>query len=99
MPNPTISPRIFAPRAFAESSASSVIMAPPSPRINPRRSLENGRHVSVETTRIASQALRMPMLNIASLPPVMARSADPCRMAQNACPIAWLAEEQAVEMV
>ena len=65
----------------------------------PRRSFENGRQVSGDTTRIASQAFRMPRLNGASLPPVIARSVAPCAPSRNACPIAWPAEEHAVEMV
>src|ERR1017187_8572669 len=72
MPKPTISAWMRAPRARAASSGSSTSMAAPSPRIMPRRSLENGRQVSGETTRMASQALRMPQLKGASLPPVMA---------------------------
>ena len=36
------------------------IMAPPSPSIMPLRSRENGRQTVGETTRIASQALRIP---------------------------------------
>ena len=65
----------------------------------PLRSFENGRQVSGETTRIASHAFRMPKLNGASLPPVIARSAAPERTIQNAWPMAWAAEEHAVEMV
>ena len=74
-------------------------MAAPSPRIIPRRSLENGRQVSGDTTRIASHAFRMPRLKGASLPPVMARSVSPLRTIRNACPMAWPAEEHAVEIV
>ena len=77
MPKPTSSAWIRAPRACAASSGSSTNIAAPSPRIMPRRSLENGRQVSGDTTRIASQAFRMPMLNGASLPPVIARSVSP----------------------
>ena len=65
----------------------------------PRRSLENGRQVSGETTRMASQAFRIPKLKGASLPPAMARSVAPERTIQKAWPMAWPAEEQAVEMV
>src|SRR5690242_5583620 len=65
----------------------------------PRRSFENGRHVSGETTRIASHALRMPKLNGASLPPARARSVMPERTIQYAWPIACPADEQAVEIV
>ena len=68
-------------------------MAPASPRIIPVRSFEKGRQVSGETTRIASHALRNPMLKTASLPPVMAISATPLRTIQNAWPMAWLEEE------
>ena len=39
----------------------------------PRRSLLNGRHVSGAITRMASQALSMPTVKIASLPPVTAK--------------------------
>lgn len=74
-------------------------MAPPSPRIIPRRSFEKGRQVSGETTRMASQALRFPKQNGASLPPVTASSAAPCRTSQKACPTAWVEDAQAVEMV
>src|SRR5581483_4071911 len=74
-------------------------MAAPSPRIMPRRSLENGRHVSGDTTRIASHAFRMPKLNGASLPPVIARSVKPDRTIQYACPMACAADEHAVEIV
>src|SRR5256885_17186643 len=74
-------------------------MAAPSPRINPRRSREKGRHVSGETTRMASHAFRSPMENGASLPPAIAISADPLRTIQNAWPIAWLADEHAVDTV
>ena len=69
MPNPTSSAWILAPRACAASSGSSTNMAAPSPRIMPRRSFENGRQVSGDTTRMASQAFKMPKLNGASLPP------------------------------
>ena len=48
---------------------------------------------------MASHAFRMPKLNGASLPPVRARSVAPVRTIQNAWPMAWPAEEQAVEMV
>src|ERR1017187_8784677 len=75
MPKPTISAWMRAPRARAASSDSSTNMAEPSPRIMPWRSLENGRQVSGETTRMASQALRMPQLKGASLPPVIASGA------------------------
>ena len=88
-----------APRACASSSASITSMAPPSPRIIPRRPLANGRQVSGEITRSASQARSRPKLNGASLPPVIARSAVPCRTIQNACPMAWFEEEHAVENV
>ena len=57
-------------------------MAEPSPRIIPRRSFENGRQVSGDTTRMASQALRIPKLKGASLPPVSARSVCPERTIQ-----------------
>ncbi len=77
MPKPTISAWMCAPRACAASSGSSTSMAAPSPRIMPRRSLENGRQVSGDTTRMASQAFRMPKLKGASLPPVIARSVIP----------------------
>ena len=65
----------------------------------PLRSFEKGRQVSGETTRMASQAFRIPKLNGASLPPVRARSVMPERTIQNAWPMAWPADEQAVEMV
>src|ERR1700751_1409913 len=65
----------------------------------PPRSFENGRQVSGDTTRIASHALRIPKLNGASLPPVIARPVMPVRTIQNACPMAWPADEQAVEIV
>ena len=74
-------------------------MAPPSPRTMPVRSLENGRQVSGDTTRRASQAFKMPKLNGASLPPVMAIGAAPERTIQNAWPMACDADEQAVEIV
>jgi hypothetical protein len=88
-----------APRASAASQGSSTSMPAPSPRIMPWRSRENGRQVSGETTRMASQAFRMPKLNGASLPPANARSTMPERTIQNAWPMACAAEEQAVEMV
>jgi hypothetical protein len=88
MPKPMISPSIEAPRARAASSGSNTNIAAPSPRMRPRRSLENGRQVSGETTRMASQALRNPRLNTASLPPAMAISAAPPRTIQNAWPMA-----------
>jgi hypothetical protein len=78
----------IAPRARAASSGSSTSMAAPSPRIRPRRSFENGRQVSGETTRMASHALRNPRLKTASLPPVMAMDAAPLRTIQKACPMA-----------
>src|SRR5438045_6327413 len=74
-------------------------MAAPSPRIRPVRFFENGRHVSDATTRIASQAFKCPKEIGASLPPASAQLSVPCRINQNACPIAWFAEEQAVEVV
>ena len=74
-------------------------MPAPSPSTIPLRSLEKGRQVSGETTRSASHALRIPKLNGASLPPVMAKGAKPLRTIQNACPIAWEADEHAVEIV
>ena len=48
---------------------------------------------------MASHAFRMPKLNGASLPPVIARSVMPDRTIQYACPMAWPAEAQAVETV
>src|SRR5260370_11397116 len=74
-------------------------MAPPSRRIMPLRSFENGRQVSGDTTRMASHAFRNPRLKMASLPPVIAISAPPPRTIQNAWPMAWLEEEQAVEIL
>ena len=74
-------------------------MAAPSPSTMPLRSFENGRQVSGDTTRNASQAFRIPKLNGASLPPVTARGAAPDRTIQNAWPMACEAEEQAVDMV
>src|SRR5437762_14374170 len=74
-------------------------MAAPSPMMRPARFFENGRHVSDATTRIASQAFKCPKEIGASLPPASAQSSVPCRINQNACPIAWFAEEQAVEVV
>ena len=65
----------------------------------PRRSFENGRHVSGDTTRIASQAFKIPRLKGASLPPVIARSLVPVAIIWKACPIACAAEEHAVEIV
>ena len=65
----------------------------------PRRSFEKGRQVSGETTRMASQAFSIPKLKGASLPPQMARPVMPERTIQYAWPMAWPAEEQAVEMV
>ena len=58
------------------------------PRIIPVRSFEKGRQVSVETTRMASQAFRNPMLKTASQPPAMAISALPPRTIQKAWPMA-----------
>ncbi len=60
--------------------------------------MQNGRQVSGETTRIASQAFSSPKLNGASLPPAMAISTSPARTMRNAWPMAWFAEERAVEM-
>ena len=81
--------RKFSRRApCAASIGSRIIIAPPSPRIMPRRSLLNGRQVSGATTRIASQAFSMPMVKNASAPPVTARSASPSRTRRNACPMA-----------
>src|SRR5438477_12477645 len=74
-------------------------MAAPSPRIRPARFLENGRQVSGATTRIASQAFKCPKEIGASLPPASAQSSVPWRINHNAWPIAWFAEEQAVEVV
>src|SRR5215470_5445958 len=74
-------------------------MAPPSPRIMPLRSLENGRHVPVETTRRASQALSRPRLKGASLPPTSATGAAPEATMEYPRPTACAAEEHAVEMV
>src|SRR5437764_5540372 len=65
----------------------------------PRRSFENGRQVSGDTTRIASQAFKMPRLNGASLPPVSARSVIPLRTIQYAWPMACAEEVQAVDIV
>src|SRR5215472_1205884 len=84
---------------MARSKGSSTSIAPPSPKIIPVRSFENGRHVSGDTTRIASQAFRHPKLNGASLPPASARSVSPLRTMRNACPIACAEEEHAVETV
>src|SRR5688572_9935690 len=65
----------------------------------PLRSREKGRQVSGETTRIASHDLRNPCEKIASEPPVIASSIIPERTIQKACPMAWLAEEHAVDTV
>ena len=74
-------------------------MAPPSPRMRPARFFENGRQVSGATARIASHALRLPKLNGASLPPASATSAVPFPTIQKAWPMAWVDDEQAVEIV
>ena len=63
------------------------------------RSFENGRHVSPDTTRMASHAFRMPKLKVASLPPAIAISASPARTMRKACPMAWLDDEHAVDTV
>ena len=60
------------------------VIAPPSPRISPLRSREKGRHVSGDTTRIASQDFRKPKENGASLPPAIAASTIPVRTIQTA---------------
>ena len=65
----------------------------------PLRFRENGRQVSADTTRSASQAFRFPMLKGASLPPASAMSTAPERTSQKAWPSAWVAEAQAVETV
>src|SRR5512142_2326157 len=65
----------------------------------PARPLENGRHVSGAITRMASHAFSSPKLKGASLPPASATSAAPERTHQNACPMAWFDDEQAVEIV
>lgn len=70
------------------SIGSSTSFAAPSPRIKPRRSFENGRQVSGDTTRMASHAFRNPRLKTASLPPVMAMLAAALRTIQKACPMA-----------
>ena len=67
--------------------------------MSPLRSVENGLHVSGETTRIASHAFNIPRLNGASDPPASAASTSPLRTIQNACPMAWLDEAQAVHTV
>ena len=62
----------------------------------PKRSRLNGRQVSGETTRRASQALRLPRQKNASWPPVSATSDIPLRTNQYAWPMAWFDDEQAV---
>ncbi len=99
MPNPAISPQMYAPRARAASSGSSTSMAAPSPRISPLRSRENGRHVSGATMRMASHAFKNPRENGASEPPAMAASSMPWRTMENAWPMAWAADAHAVEIV
>src|SRR3981189_2719158 len=86
-------------RACAEARVSRVSMAAPSPMVMPSRSAEKGRHWGGGTTRMESQARREPKVNGASWPPVTAASTIPLRTIWKARPMAWVPEEQAVEML
>ena len=59
----------------------------------------NGRQPSLDMTRSPSQAFMPPKHSIDSEPPVTMTSHMPDRIIQNACPIAWFDEEQAVATV
>src|SRR6202789_2828639 len=74
-------------------------MAAPSPMVMPAAAAEKGRHWVGETTRIESQARRKPKVSGASWPPVMAAETMPERIIWKARPMAWVAEEHAVEML
>ncbi len=87
---------MVAPRALARSSVSSTTTAAPSPSDMPVRPFENGRHVSVAMTRIASQPFIVPSAMQASVPPVTAVWTMPDRTMWNAWPIAWVDDEQAL---
>ena len=62
-----------------------------------RPPFENGRHVSFDITRSASQPFIVPTVIVASAPPVTAASTIPLRTMRNAGP--WqFAEEHALAM-
>src|SRR3984885_7799338 len=90
---------MWALRAWADSRVSMVSMAAPSPMVMPSRSAENGRHWVGGTTRMESQARRKPKVRGASWPPVIAAETMPERTIWKARPMAWVPEEQAVEML
>jgi hypothetical protein len=62
----------------------------------PARSRENGRQASGAITRIASHPRSVPNVMQASVPPVTAHVTCPARIMWNACPIACVAEAQAL---
>src|SRR5664280_2026748 len=96
-----------APRADACAADSRTKAAAASPRAKPLRSAEKGRHdaatdaddeADAETgasTRIACQLASTPGVSIDSLPPAMATSIQPARMARIASPIATADEAHA----
>ena len=99
IPNPTISPKISAPRACAESSASIANTAAPSASVIPSRSSANGRHAVGETTWSPSHPFRKVSVSGASCAPVSAAFTAPDRTIWKASPIACAPEAHAVVRV
>ncbi len=96
---PAISARMSAPRARACSYSSNTKTPAPSPWTMPLRVAENGRQASRDMTRRPSQALTPPKQSMDSEPPVTIARVTPLRISQNAWPIAWLEDAQAVATV
>src|SRR5687768_1010785 len=95
-----------APRSIARSHDSSTTVAAPSPSTSPLRFLANGWQEadassgsSIANVFSASQALRVPKVSGASLPPAIITSSPPSAMRFQASPIATADEEQAFEYV
>src|ERR1700722_10337389 len=92
---------MLAPRAFACSSVSIVIIAPASPNTKPSRSLSNGRHAPAGSSLLvdnrscwANAAMGIASI-LVSTPPQIAMSASPSTMLRHASAIASAPEAQA----
>src|SRR4030095_4571387 len=95
-----------APRAIARSHDSSTTIAAPSPSTSPLRFFANGLHdadtssgSSIANVFSASQALSVPKVSGASLPPATCASSSPIAMRFQPSQIATADEEQALEYV
>ena len=94
---PSISPKIVAPRAFAADHSSSTSTAAPSAITNPSRRGSNGRLTPLleSAVMLVKPAIAVGV-NGASLPPASTASQIPLLMRRAALPMAWVPAAQAV---